>query len=59
MIGICWTNTTANMPPWGSAEVKIGNNPIVFCVPRENGEHVLRTHATVLLVVLASIDNRC
>lgn len=42
MIGICWTNTTGNMPPWGSAEVKIGNNPIVFCVPRENGEHVLR-----------------
>ena len=43
MIGICWTNTTGNMPPWGSAQVKIGNNPIVFCVPRANGEHVLRT----------------
>jgi|EP01046_Picozoa_sp_COSAG06_P066105 hypothetical protein len=46
MVGICWTNTTGNMPPWGSAEVKIGNNPIVFCVPRENGEHVLLDMAT-------------
>ena len=23
MIGICWTNTTGNMPPWGSAEIKV------------------------------------
>jgi len=33
-IGICWTNTIALMPPWGSSERKIGNNPMVVCIPR-------------------------
>ncbi len=33
-IGICWTNTIALMPPWGAAEKKIGNNPMVICIPR-------------------------
>lgn len=40
-IGICWTNTLPNMPAWGGEDVKIGNNPIVFAVPRENGQHVV------------------
>lgn len=40
-IGICWTNTLPNMPPWGSSESKIGNNPLVFAIPRENGEHIV------------------
>ncbi|TCK98703.1 3-dehydro-L-gulonate 2-dehydrogenase [Natranaerovirga hydrolytica] len=40
-IGICWTNTLPNMPPWGSTEAKIGNNPMIFAVPRENGEHIV------------------
>ena len=35
-IGICWTNTIALMPPWGSSEKKIGNNPMVVSIP--NGE---------------------
>ena len=39
-IGICWTNTTKLMPPWGSAEKKIGNNPLAIAVPRVNG-HIL------------------
>ncbi len=39
-IGICWTNTTKLMPPWGSAEKKIGNNPLAIAVPREKG-HIL------------------
>ncbi|MDE0636900.1 MAG: 3-dehydro-L-gulonate 2-dehydrogenase [Candidatus Poribacteria bacterium] len=39
-IGICWTNTTKLMPPWGSAEKKIGNNPLAIAVPREEG-HIL------------------
>lgn len=30
---IGWTNTMANLPPWGSRENKLGNNPIVFSVP--------------------------
>ncbi|MBI9082288.1 MAG: 3-dehydro-L-gulonate 2-dehydrogenase [Desulfobacterales bacterium] len=33
-IGICWTNTIALMPPWGSSGRKIGNNPMVVCIPR-------------------------
>ena len=33
-IGMCWTNTLPNMPPWGSSETRLGNNPIVFAVPR-------------------------
>jgi 3-dehydro-L-gulonate 2-dehydrogenase len=38
---ICWTNTIPNMPPWGGAEPRIGNNPIVMAVPRESGPVVL------------------
>jgi 3-dehydro-L-gulonate 2-dehydrogenase len=40
-IGICWTNTIANMPPWGAAEKRIGNNPLVVCVPRDDGPVLL------------------
>lgn len=39
-IGICWTNTTKLMPPWGSAEKGIGNNPMAIAIPREEG-HIL------------------
>ncbi len=39
-IGLCWTNTKVIMPPWGSTEPKLGNNPLVVCVPRK-GEHLL------------------
>lgn len=40
-IGICWTNTIPLMPPWGSADVKIGNNPLVIAVPRRDGHLLL------------------
>jgi 3-dehydro-L-gulonate 2-dehydrogenase len=40
-IGICWTNTLPNLPPWGSAEPRIGNNPMVIAVPRPAGHVVL------------------
>ena len=40
-IGICWTNTQPNMPAWGAKDRRIGNNPFVIAVPRENGEHVV------------------
>ncbi len=39
-IGICWTNTTKLMPPWGSAEKGIGNNPMAIAIPRKEG-HIL------------------
>ena len=41
MIGICWTNTLANLPPWGASDARLGNNPLVIAVPRENGHVVL------------------
>ncbi|TBL75165.1 3-dehydro-L-gulonate 2-dehydrogenase [Paenibacillus thalictri] len=40
-IGICWTNTLPNLAPWGAIDRKIGNNPIVLAVPRDNGPIVL------------------
>ncbi len=40
-IGICWSNTMPNMPAWGGRDRKIGNNPIIFAVPRSNGQHVV------------------
>ncbi|HWA95512.1 MAG TPA: 3-dehydro-L-gulonate 2-dehydrogenase [Terracidiphilus sp.] len=40
-IGICWTNTMPNLPPWGGVERAIGNNPLVIGVPRRNGAVVL------------------
>jgi len=41
MIGICWTNTMPNLPPWGGAERVVGNNPLVIAVPRAGGPVVL------------------
>jgi len=41
MIGICWTNTMPNLPPWGGAERVLGNNPLVIAVPRAAGPVVL------------------
>ena len=41
LIGICWTNTMPNMPPWGGTEPVLGNNPLVFAVPRAAGPVVL------------------
>jgi 3-dehydro-L-gulonate 2-dehydrogenase len=40
-IGICATNTIANMPPWGGTEARLGNNPLVIAVPRKEGHIVL------------------
>jgi len=38
--GLCWTNTMPNMPAWGATDPRIGNNPIVFCVPYKD-EYVM------------------
>jgi 3-dehydro-L-gulonate 2-dehydrogenase len=40
-IGMCFTNTMPNMPPWGGKEVRIGNNPMVIAIPRKTGHLVL------------------
>jgi 3-dehydro-L-gulonate 2-dehydrogenase len=41
VIGICWTNTMPNLPPWGASEPRLGNNPLVIAVPRPDGHVVL------------------
>jgi len=41
VIGICWTNTMPNLPPWGGVEPALGNNPLVMAVPRSKGHVVL------------------
>ncbi|MDP9078262.1 MAG: 3-dehydro-L-gulonate 2-dehydrogenase [Bacteroidota bacterium] len=41
MIGICFSNTIANLPPWGGIDPRLGNNPLVIAVPRKNGHIVL------------------
>jgi len=40
-VGICFTNTEPNLPPWGSSQPKLGNNPVAVSIPRSNGRHVL------------------
>jgi 3-dehydro-L-gulonate 2-dehydrogenase len=41
LIGICFTNTIANLPPWGGLDPRLGNNPLVIAVPRQHGHVVL------------------
>ncbi len=40
-ISILFTNTNPNMPPWGGKDSRIGNNPLVISIPREQGNIVL------------------
>jgi len=40
-IGVCWTNAYPSMPPWGARERRLGNNPLVFAVPRSSGPVVV------------------
>jgi 3-dehydro-L-gulonate 2-dehydrogenase len=43
VIGLCWTNTLPNLPPWGATVPRVGNNPLVIAVPRpgSSGAHVV------------------
>ena len=40
-IGICFTNTWPNMAAWGGLDNKIGNNPFIVAIPREDGRHFM------------------
>jgi 3-dehydro-L-gulonate 2-dehydrogenase len=42
-VGICWTNTLANLPPWPAAKPALGNNPLILAVPRPEGPVILDT----------------
>jgi 3-dehydro-L-gulonate 2-dehydrogenase len=51
-VGICFTNTTANLPPWGGTQPRLGNNPLVIAVPKKGGhddEGNLTTDAAAIL----------
>jgi 3-dehydro-L-gulonate 2-dehydrogenase len=41
LFAICWTNTLANLPAWGTASPTLGNNPLVIAVPGVNGRHIV------------------
>jgi 3-dehydro-L-gulonate 2-dehydrogenase len=41
VFGICWTNTMANLPPWGATTPALGNNPLILAAPRKAGPVVL------------------
>jgi 3-dehydro-L-gulonate 2-dehydrogenase len=38
---LCWTNAVATMPPYGSRDIRLGNNPLIVAVPRRDGPVVL------------------
>ncbi|MDF2159081.1 3-dehydro-L-gulonate 2-dehydrogenase [Algoriphagus sp. CAU 1675] len=40
-ISIAFTNTKPNMPAWGGAEPRLGNNPLIVGIPRKKGPVVL------------------
>jgi 3-dehydro-L-gulonate 2-dehydrogenase len=41
LFALCWSNTLPNLPAWGTAAPTVGNNPLVFAVPRPQGHVVL------------------
>ena len=41
LIAMCFTNTIANLPPWGGIDPRLGNNPLVIAIPRKSGNVVL------------------
>ena len=38
---IGWTNTTPNMPPWGTVSSRLGNTPVIIAIPRGDAPMVL------------------
>jgi 3-dehydro-L-gulonate 2-dehydrogenase len=40
-ISILFTNTQPNMPPWGGKDSRIGNNPFIVSIPRDEGHVIL------------------
>ncbi len=41
MAAILFTNTLPNMPAWGAADARLGNNPLVLAIPHAQGDVVL------------------
>ncbi|MCR5760491.1 MAG: 3-dehydro-L-gulonate 2-dehydrogenase [Sphaerochaetaceae bacterium] len=40
-VALCWTNTTPNMPAWGTKEQCLGNNPLIFAAPYKDSYIVM------------------
>jgi 3-dehydro-L-gulonate 2-dehydrogenase len=40
-IGICWSNTDSCMPVWGAKNARLGNNPFIMAVPRQESHLVI------------------
>jgi 3-dehydro-L-gulonate 2-dehydrogenase len=40
-ISLSFTNTIANLPPWGGIDPRLGNNPLVIAAPRKDGHIIL------------------
>jgi 3-dehydro-L-gulonate 2-dehydrogenase len=51
VIGMCWTNTMANLVPWGGIERALGNNPIVIAVPRPGSGETRGAHVVLDMAV--------
>jgi 3-dehydro-L-gulonate 2-dehydrogenase len=49
VFAICWTNTLANLPPWGASTPALGNNPLVIAIPRRCPRSARYGDVTVLL----------
>ena len=61
MAGICFTNTMPNMPTWGAADKRLGNNPVVFALPRQKGPLVIdmaMSQFSYGALELARLENR-
>ncbi len=41
LFAMCWSNTLANLPPWGAKTPALGNTPFVIAVPRSSGHVVV------------------
>jgi len=41
LFAMCWSNTLANLPPWGAKTPALGNTPFVIAVPRSAGHVVV------------------
>jgi 3-dehydro-L-gulonate 2-dehydrogenase len=39
VFALCWTNTLANLPVWGSTAPTLGNNPLVIAIPRSTASN--------------------
>lgn len=54
-IGILWTNTAPNMPPWGGRDARLGNNPVVFAVP--NGDQPVLLDAAMSMFSYGKLES--